>query len=247
MKSAPIVEIMSTIQGEGLYVGVRELFIRFAECNLNCTFCDTRFNPTEHCSIETNPGKRDYYCEPNPITVDRLVQLISGFGLDKLHGVSLTGGEPLLWTDYLQELIPHLSSQGLKILLETNGTLYDQLLSVIDIIDIVSMDIKLPSVAGNQPLWDEHKRFLAIARKRECFVKIVVSEQMVMEELVTACRVIREVGAHIPLILQPVTAGTKNMQMEPEPCSLIGFQDEALKWLENVRVIPQTHKYLGQL
>ncbi|MDX9694125.1 MAG: 7-carboxy-7-deazaguanine synthase QueE, partial [Methanothermobacter sp.] len=38
---APIMEVFSSIQGEGLLVGCRQIFIRFAGCNLNCKYCDT--------------------------------------------------------------------------------------------------------------------------------------------------------------------------------------------------------------
>ncbi|MEM4195978.1 MAG: 7-carboxy-7-deazaguanine synthase QueE, partial [Methanothermobacter sp.] len=38
---APIMEVFSSIQGEGLLLGKRQIFIRFAGCNLNCSYCDT--------------------------------------------------------------------------------------------------------------------------------------------------------------------------------------------------------------
>ena len=41
MLEAPIVEIFSSIQGEGLLVGRRQIFVRFAGCNLDCNYCDT--------------------------------------------------------------------------------------------------------------------------------------------------------------------------------------------------------------
>ena len=34
-------EIFSSIQGEGLYIGSKQLFIRFCGCNLKCNYCDT--------------------------------------------------------------------------------------------------------------------------------------------------------------------------------------------------------------
>ena len=39
---APIIEIFSSIQGEGLLIGERQIFVRFAGCNLDCTYCDTK-------------------------------------------------------------------------------------------------------------------------------------------------------------------------------------------------------------
>ena len=38
-----IKEIFESIQGEGPYIGVNQLFIRFSDCNLHCKYCDTDF------------------------------------------------------------------------------------------------------------------------------------------------------------------------------------------------------------
>jgi len=44
---ADIAEIFSSIQGEGLYVGRRQIFIRFCGCNLNCRYCDTETSASD--------------------------------------------------------------------------------------------------------------------------------------------------------------------------------------------------------
>lgn len=93
----PVVEVFSSIQGEGLYTGAPANFIRLAGCNLSCTFCDTDKEAKEELS-------------PKEL-LDRLnpdIQL-----------VVITGGEPTIHA--LTELIKALH-KGYRIHLETNGT-----------------------------------------------------------------------------------------------------------------------------
>ena len=42
---ANLIEIFSSVQGEGRYVGCRQLFVRFEGCNLQCRYCDTENAP----------------------------------------------------------------------------------------------------------------------------------------------------------------------------------------------------------
>jgi organic radical activating enzyme len=41
---AKIKEIFTSIQGEGPYIGVKQLFVRFCGCNLMCEYCDTNYD-----------------------------------------------------------------------------------------------------------------------------------------------------------------------------------------------------------
>ena len=50
---APIIEIFSSFQGEGLLIGERQIFVRFAGCNLNCNYCDTNDSKSEKSGITT--------------------------------------------------------------------------------------------------------------------------------------------------------------------------------------------------
>lgn len=240
--AAPLREIFSSVQGEGLYAGCRQIFLRFAGCNLKCTYCDTDFEPSPVCRCERNPGRRDFINFSNPLTVFQVAAIFAGLNSQFHHSVSLTGGEPLLHNEFLRALIPLLPKFRSGVYLETNGSLPLELSSLIHLVDIIAMDIKLPGVAGlPSPLWETHKKFLAIASQKKVFVKIIVAENTSLEELAKAFNVIQEVG-DFPLVIQPLTRDDGSPGIGPE--QLIFFQESALKQLNDVRVIPQAHKML---
>lgn len=243
MSSANLIEIFSSIQGEGKYVGCRQLFVRFAGCNVSCKYCDTMESrkSAQSVRIETNPGLRDFIRIENPVPVDLIFKHITQLMNKKHHSISFTGGEPLCHADVLSELLPRI--KGIKYL-ETNGTMPDELAKVLPNIDIISMDIKLPSVAYKD-YWCEHSKFLRLAKQREVFVKIVLSGETTNSEFSTAIELIAKIDTRITLILQPVTPINGCASVGPD--EILRFQDAAASLLSDVRVIPQTHKYIGQL
>jgi len=246
---AQICEIFNSIQGEGLYVGERQTFVRFAGCNLNCQYCDTPqalVIPKEF-KVEISPGKKNFEKFPNPATVAQLVKLIAAFERTKTstHSISLTGGEPLLQIDFLKSFIPALKEVvKLPVYLETNGVLPDHLSEIIEQVDIIAFDLKLPSATGLSPYWKEHKKALEIAVLQECFVKIVFTRESKAQEMDEAVSLIAGVDENIPLVLQPVTPFGP-IKHRPNPDQIIAFQTLAKRKLKKVRVIPQVHKMLG--
>ena len=133
-----------------------------------------------------------------------------------------------------------------KIYLETNGTLPDKLESIIDLVDIISMDIKLPETVGIKSQWEAHRSFLDIAAKKEVFVKLVVSASTEDGELDKALDIIESVDPAIPLVLQPMTIdGRPDEGLSPE--RIFDIQSRAAGRLKDVRIIPQTHKITGVL
>lgn len=241
-----LVEVFSSVQGEGLYVGCRQVFVRLAGCNIFCEYCDTAESlacPVT-AAIEKEPGRREFFKVQNPVASSDLNEFLLRLCRSPHHSVSVTGGEPLLQP----QIIPYLRSvkeSGVLLFLETNGTLPDQLDKVISAVDIVSMDIKLPSAAKGQEYWKSHADFLRIAVQKEVFVKIVLSDSTTEAEIVTAIELIAAVDPRIPLVFQPVSP--RNQILPVDPLQVLLWQEAALRKLRDVRVIPQTHKIMGQM
>ncbi|MCF6180093.1 MAG: 7-carboxy-7-deazaguanine synthase QueE, partial [Geopsychrobacter sp.] len=188
-----LIEIFSSLQGEGPLIGYRQMFVRFAHCNLDCRYCDTPFVPTENCRLETAPGSESFRLVKNPFGREQLETLLEDWvgtypGLH--HSLSLTGGEPLLHESLLQNWLP-LIRKYLPVYLETNGTLTAPLKRLLPLFDHISMDIKLPSVSGHE-LWAEHRAFLQLAKQTAVFVKIVLDQQTPMSEIAQAAQLVAE-------------------------------------------------------
>lgn len=239
-----IIEIFSSIQGEGKYVGCRQVFLRLEGCNLNCTYCDTDSKAGTHpnCVVEEGAGTYHLVPYPNPVSPERAAELVALAAAGVPHqALSITGGEPLLHASFIRALAPHVH---LPIYLETNGTLYAELKKCIDCVAGISMDIKLPSVTAH-PVWDAHVRFLEIAKVKDTWIKIVVAAESPDSEIDTAVRLVADTAPETMLILQPVTpcGGC----MKPSSEQLLKWQETALRRLANVRVIPQTHRMMDML
>ncbi len=182
--------------------------------------------------------------EKNPLDAARVADVIKNFCDDvPTQAVSFTGGEPLLHWQFVRDAAAAVNG-GVKIFLETNGTLYREFEKISDVVDIVSADIKLPHVVGRN-LRGQHEKFLRAAHGKDLYVKIVVTDKTTREEFLSAVELIANVDAETLLIIQPVTpvAGVGAASAE----KILSCQAAALRLLKNVRVIPQTHKFIGAL
>ena len=233
-------EIFASIQGEGLYCGQRQTFVRFAGCNLACDYCDTpaaRENQPPVCLVERLPASGIIEEIANPVDVEQVISYCRELGSGV---VSITGGEPLLQVDFLEHLMYSLKNESFVTHLETNGTLYRELASVVKWVDVIAMDMKLASAAGDGCHWEDHLQFLEIASATDVFVKVVVSAKTTEEEIEQCRDLIAPIDRCIPLVLQPVSG------LEPVPGELLmRLEETAASQLADVRVIPQCHKVLG--
>lgn len=215
-----ISEVFKSIQGEGLYQGFDQVFVRFFGCNLSCSFCDTKL----------------YSYKKK--TIPELVDEIDSCG--DCHSLSITGGEPLLQIEFLRDLLKFIKKRRQKVYLETNGTLPENLEKVVDYSDIIAMDFKLPSSTGLEPFWDKHQEFLGLAKEREVFVKAVISPRTTVDDIHKAIAIIKDVAEKTTLVLQPEGPFEIITQRKIE-----GFEQLCRSQGLEVRAIAQMHKRLG--
>jgi len=247
VRRAYIDEIFSSIQGEGIYLGKVQFFIRFSGCNLNCRFCDSQraLRRWDFALVEKEPHSGSFRKMRNPIAKEKLVNIVNKFDKNNTyyHSISLTGGEPLCQADFLKLFLKGIKSSGKKIYLETNGTLPEELRKVVGLLDIISMDVKLPSSSGQQIIFSNVERFLKLAASKDLFVKVVITARSRIEELNQVCRMIARLDKSIPFILQPVSS-TRKFKNVPDVEKLLLMARASKAVLSNVRVIPQMHKAL---
>jgi 7-carboxy-7-deazaguanine synthase len=249
-------EIFSGIQGEGILVGTRQIFLRFHGCNLNCIYCDTaasKAGQPEICEIETEAGKRSILPLPNPLTAEMIIAAILQLNRNiRHHSLAFTGGEPLLHYIELNK-IAKVIEQSIPIYLETNGTLYEEL-GLLDFIpDHIAMDVKLPSLTGCKDVRIITEKFInkyqEISSTFVSGVNYPIQLKLIfgsgnLDEIKNTLIWLSDICDY-PLILQPVTAGNLRLP-SPTPDEVLMAHEIGLQFMSNVRVIPQTHIMIQQ-
>jgi 7-carboxy-7-deazaguanine synthase len=197
---AIVQEVFSSIQGEGCWVGHRQLFIRLAHCHLACAYCDTPMTtPSGLAYVETAAGAESWHTYDNPMTAEALwAACLPLLQQAPHHSLSLTGGEPLLYPEFAANLFALARQAGLKTYLETSGTQPNRLEAVLPVSDLVAMDIKLASATGQPTPWGLHQAFaqqVLQAANSTLNFKVVVAPNTPLQEL--------------DQLIEPLAAGTE--------------------------------------
>ena len=182
-----------------MLIGKRQIFIRFAGCNINCLYCDT----IDSKSLDN--GKYMSFEELN----DKIQSLMT----DDFHSLEITGGEPLLHSDYIHDF---LQKYPYPAMLETNATVPDAMHQLKDLIDIVSMDIKLPEHFRSNEQWkkvySEELESIRIMEEDNIsyYLKIVVSDTTPLDVISDILTDLKSLcSKDVDLIVQPVSPMSK--------------------------------------
>jgi 7-carboxy-7-deazaguanine synthase len=123
-----VVEKFISVNGEGPLSGQLVVFIRFAGCNLNCSYCDTAWANKEDVP----------YDFMTPVDIYKYIKST------QIRNVTLTGGEPLLQEGIIELLEALSKDMSLHIEIETNGSVLIDKFSRLENPPSFNMDYKLP-------------------------------------------------------------------------------------------------------
>jgi len=254
----PVLEVFASVQGEGLFVGEPQVFVRLFGCPLRCRWCDTPGSwaipaaPRARIDAPEKPRREPGWAGPAEVAA-----WIAEVERGSARTVSLTGGEPLLWPGFVRALKRAIGSRRLH--LETAGAHPRALEHVVDCVDHVSLDLKLPAdldapvpVATDEPVEDApigeedwsrvRRRMLALVRGRDACGKLIVAGGRAPREFLPLLDDVAELAPALPIVLQPVTP--LHGVQACGPGTLAALVELALERHLTVRVLPQVHRLL---
>ncbi|NJE75723.1 7-carboxy-7-deazaguanine synthase QueE [Thermococcus sp. ES12] len=247
-------EVFNSWQGEGGSVpgsafGRRQIFVRFAGCDLNCLWCDSReyINASRvfrwRSEVEPFTGKFEY--RPNPARLDEVVEAILRLDTGDIHSISYTGGEPTLQIRPLKALMGKMKSLGFDNFLETHGGLPELVKEVANLTDYASVDIKDETAKATED-WRslvlrevESVRILKEAGVK-VYAKLVVTSETRPENVRWYAELLKGLA---PLVIQP----REPIEISQEKLMNLYREAALVMGRKNVGLSFQVHKYLNVL
>jgi organic radical activating enzyme len=248
-------EIFDSFQGEGIWSGVYQLFVRLSGCTIGCHYCDTPYahkvEPETKIRLGANERRLTNEWTPDTATGEIAAAIAS---LPPLHSISFTGGEPLEHPDALAALTAGIRARGAAtdFWLETAGLHPDALASALPAFRYLSLDMKLSAIvpAMDFALW---ARVCAVTASwlggdpsRAAQVKIVVTPDLDATRLDAGVAAMRASLPSTTLVLQPARGNYK--RFDP------AVRDSFYTWYARaaahggpVRLAPQWQHLIGIL
>ncbi|WP_316568868.1 7-carboxy-7-deazaguanine synthase QueE [Neobacillus sp. YIM B06451] len=231
MSKIPVMEIFGpTIQGEGMVMGRKSMFVRTAGCDYKCSWCDSAF------TWDGSEKERIRMMAPMDV-----FQELKELGGDNFDHVTITGGNPALIGEAMKQFIELLHQSNIEVGLETQGSKWQDWFYLVNDLTISPK----PPSSGMKPdleLLDDIIRKLK-NYKSNFSLKIVVFDDADFEfaKMLNNCYM----GDHIPFFL---SVGNSNPGEEGDISSRLLH---SLDWLwgkvledpemNNVRPLPQLH------
>jgi 7-carboxy-7-deazaguanine synthase len=232
MNKYPVLEIFGpTIQGEGMVVGRKTMFVRTAGCDYSCAWCDSAFT-------WDGSAKEDI----ERLTAEEIIGRLIKTGGNQFDHVTISGGNPALLKN-LHELIDPLHEKGMEVALETQGSRWQDWFPKIDDLTISPKPPSSKMTTNWDVLDDIIQRLRAADRIDNTSLKVVIFNE---SDLKYAEKV-HQRYSDIPFFLQ---VGNDDLE-ENESSTLANHLLHQYEWLidkvvessklNRVRVLPQVH------
>ncbi|MBN9655667.1 7-carboxy-7-deazaguanine synthase QueE [Halobacillus sp. GSS1] len=232
MNKFPVLEIFGpTIQGEGMVVGRKTMFVRTAGCDYSCAWCDSAF---------TWDGSAKHDIER--LTSEEIVTRLIETGGDQFDHVTISGGNPALLKN-LHELIVPLHERGIEVALETQGSRWQEWFPQIDDLTISPKPPSSKMKTNWNVLDDILYRLETAGRLQNTSLKVVIFNK----DDLTYAEEVHERYPNVPFFLQ---VGNDDLE-ENEAGTLASHLLDQYEWLidqvvassklNKVRVLPQVH------
>ncbi|WP_186576993.1 7-carboxy-7-deazaguanine synthase QueE [Aquibacillus kalidii] len=232
MNKFPVIEIFGpTIQGEGMVVGRKTMFVRTAGCDYSCSWCDSAF--TWDGSAKENIKR---------LTADEIINQLKELGGDQFDHVTISGGNPALLAK-LNELINPLHDLGMEVAIETQGSRWQEWFITVD---DLTLSPKPPS-SGMVTNWEILDDIIGHLEKNNRLNKTSLKVVIFNDQDLEYAEKVHQRYPNVSLFLQ---VGNDQLQ-EDKISNLTSYLLDKYEWLINkvvdsttlnsVRVLPQVH------
>ena len=229
-------EIFTSVEGEGILYGTKTMFVRLAGCPFTCFYCDT---------LDALPMDSG-----NEYTIEEACNLIDKNLEKNTYKVNFTGGEPLVQSEGVLEMAKYVNSKNIPTYLESSCYDSEKFSKVIPFIDYIKIEFKTPEAK----FVDENHYSKLIKNALDClkisidskkitYIKIVVSEKTELSDFKELLDKIFSIVSKNDLsgfIIQP-TYGIAEPSLE----KLLKFYDLVFPFYNEIRIVPQLHKFIG--
>ena len=229
-------EIFTSIEGEGILYGTKTLFVRLAGCPFKCFYCDTKN------SLPMDSG--DEY------SLEEACNLIEKNLEENTYKVNFTGGDPLVQSDAVTEMAKFVQSKKIPTYIESSCYDSQKFAQVLPYIDYVKIEFKTPEsefvdLKHYSKLLENEIQCLdnALRSQKITYIKVIISSKTELEPFK---KLLEKIFSTIlkskiaGFIIQP-SYGIA----EPSLKQLLRFYDEVYKYYNEVRIVPQLHKFIG--
>ncbi len=214
MANFKVVEIFESINGEGRRVGQLAIFIRLQKCNLNCSYCDTRW---------ANGDDAPYTLMSEDEIYDRILK--SG-----IKNITLTGGEPLLHKDVEILLEKIGENPNLSLEIETNGSIELEKFSKLKNPPLFTMDYKLSSSKMENKMCLDNFKYLT-SKDTVKFVVGTIEDLKKAKEIIERYSLIGKCAVYFSPVFNSI-----------DPIEIVKFMKE--NRLNGVNLQLQIHKFI---